>query len=80
VTLVEAQVTVTAEAGAVAHPVNDAPPACTLSVQFCLLSWPLRMLQVTVLVELPATLPRSGSVAEKLMVAGVAVIGLSVAA
>ena len=72
-TVAELQATVTADAGTVPHPEKDVPTACTVSVQLMLLLPPLTA-QLTVAGLLPETLPRSGSVAVKVMVLGLAVI------
>ena len=66
------QVTVTAEAGTVAQPVNDAAAACTLRFHVLLVD-PPEVVQLMVEEALPETLPRSGSVAVKLIVPGLAV-------
>ena len=65
-------VTVTADAGTVLQPVNEAPAAFTLRFQVLLLD-PLVVVQSTVEAALPETFPRSGSLAVKLIVLGVAV-------
>ena len=69
-------VTVTADVGTVAQLVNEAVPAWTFKFQV-LLAEPLEVVQLTVDAELPATLPRSGSVAVKLIVPGLAVTDAS---
>ncbi len=67
------QLAVTADAGTAVHPENEEETAWTPTVQV-LASLPAVRLKETVAMEEPATIPRSGSVAEKLMVAGVALI------
>lgn len=65
------QVTVTAEVGTVAQLVKEAAPAWTFKFQVLPVE-PFEVVQLTVDAELPATLPRSGSVAVKLIVPGAA--------
>lgn len=77
VTLV--QVTVTAEVGTVAQLVNAAAPAFTFKFQVLPLEPPV-VVQLTVDAELPETLPRSGSVAVKLIVPGAAETGVRLVA
>jgi len=62
-------VAVTADAGTVAHDVKFAAEAATVSAQVLAVAPPL-VFQLTVAAELPGKLPRSGSVAVKLIVAG----------
>ncbi|MBI3665745.1 MAG: hypothetical protein HY236_05875 [Acidobacteria bacterium] len=73
------QATVTAETGTVAHPEKSELPASTESVQLLALLPPLTD-QVTVAGLLPVTLPRSGSVAVKVIVPGLAVMEPTLAA
>jgi hypothetical protein len=73
------QVTVTAEVGTVAQLVNEAVPAWTFKFQVLPVE-PFEVVQLTVDAELPATLPRSGSVAVKLIVPGAAETGVKVVA
>jgi hypothetical protein len=68
-------VTVTADLGTVAQPVKDAGFACTFKFQVLAADPPV-VVQLTVAAELPDTLPKSGSVAVKLMVPGFAVTAL----
>ena len=70
-------VTVTADLGTVAQPVKDAATAFTFKFQV-FAAVPLDVVQLTVAAELPDTLPKSGSVAVKLMVPGLAVTALRV--
>jgi hypothetical protein len=67
------QVAVTAEAGSVVQPVNVDDPACTPTVQVRAVE-PPRSVNATVAADDPDTEPKSGSVAEKLIVEGLAVI------
>jgi hypothetical protein len=71
------QVTFTADVGTVGQLVNEAALACTASAQVLFLL-PLEVIQLIVAAELPATEPRSGSVAVKLMVLGLAEMALKV--
>jgi hypothetical protein len=73
------QVTVTAEVGTVAQPANDAAEACTFRVHV-LPTAPPDVVQLTVAADDPATLPKSGSVAVKLIVLGFAEIAPKVVA
>jgi hypothetical protein len=73
------QVALTADVGTVPQLANVAADACTFKVQV-LPTAPPDVDQLTVADELPANGPASGSVAVKLMVAGVAVIALNVVA
>ena len=66
----------TADLGTVPQLVKEAAAADTCNVQVLAAEPPL-VVQLTVAAELPATLPKSGSVAVKLMVPGLAVIALS---
>lgn len=77
VTLV--QVTVTAEVGTVAQLVNEAVAACTFKFQVVAAEPPV-VVQLTVDAELPEKLPRSGSVAVKLIVPGAAETGVRLVA
>ena len=65
------QVTVTADVGTVAQLANDAAEACTFRVHV-LPAAPPDVVQLTVAADDPATLPKSGSVAVKLIVLGLA--------
>ena len=65
------QVAVTADAGTVVHPVNVDDPAWIPTVQVFVVAPPLRSKAMEA-AEDPVTNPKSGSVAEKLIVAGVA--------
>jgi hypothetical protein len=73
------QVALTAALGTVAQPVKEAGFACTFKVQVPAAD-PPDVDQLTVAEELPASDPRSGSVAVKLIVPGLAVIALKVVA
>jgi hypothetical protein len=66
------QLAVTAELGTVLQPLKFADPDLTFKVHVLELD-PLEVVQLTVDVALPGTLPRSGSVEVKLIVLGVAV-------
>ena len=70
VTVAEAQATRTAETGTVAHDGKVVDAVATCSVQVELLE-PLDACQVTFAAADPITIPESGSVALKLIVAGV---------
>jgi len=72
-------VTVTADLLTVVQPVKDAAAACTFNVQV-LAADPPDVDQLTVAEELPESGPASGSVAVKLIVAGLAEIALKVVA
>lgn len=73
------QVTVTAETGTVPQLVKELAAACTFRVQVLPFE-PFEVAQLMDAAELPLTLPRSGSVAVKLIVPGLAVTVPSVAA
>lgn len=73
------QVTLTADLGTVAQFVKDAAAACTFKFQV-LPAAPPDVVQLTVAAELPDTVPKSGSVAVKLIVPGLAVTALIVVA
>ena len=77
--LTPVQVTLTADLGTVAQLVKVAAAACTFKVQV-LPTAPPDVDQLTVADELPAYGPASGSVAVKLIVAGLAVTALRVVA
>jgi hypothetical protein len=68
---------VTADLGTVAQPVKDAGFACNFKFQV-FAAVPLDVVQLTVAAELADTLPKSGSVAVKLIVPGLAVTALMV--
>jgi hypothetical protein len=72
-------VTRTADLGTVAQFVKDAAPASTFKFQV-LPAAPPDVVQLTVAAEFPATDPRSGSVAVKLIVAGLAESAFNVVA
>jgi hypothetical protein len=78
VTVTLVHVAVTAEAGTVVQPVNVDEPAWIPRVQSLLVE-PL-ISKTTVEADDPATNPRSGSVAEKLIVDGVAVMDVTLVA
>jgi len=73
------QVTVIADLGTVAQLVNEAGFPCTFKFQV-LAADPPDVVQLTVAAELPATDPRSGSVAVKLIVPGLAETALKLVA
>jgi hypothetical protein len=73
------QVAVTADVGTVVHPVNVEAPAWIPTVQDLVVAPPLR-LKASVAAEDPVTNPKSGSVAEKLIVAGVAEMDVTLVA
>jgi len=73
------QVAVTAEVGTVAQLVNEAAPAFTFKFQVLPLEPPV-VVQLTVDAEFPEKLPRSGSVAVKLIVPGAAETGVRLVA
>ena len=72
-------IAVTADVGTVAQLAKVAAAACTFKVQV-LAAAPPDVVQLTVAEELPVNGPRSGSVAVKLIVAGLAVTALKVVA
>ena len=72
-------VTLTAEVGTVAQLVKEAADACIFNVHV-LPEAPPEVIQLTVADELAATDPRSGSVAVKLMVPGLADTAVTVVA
>jgi hypothetical protein len=73
------QVTLIADLGTVAQFVKDAAAACTFKFQV-LPAEPPDVVQLIVAAELPESDPRSGSVAVKLIVPGMAVTALIVVA
>ena len=75
--LTPVQAAVTADVGTVAQPAKDVPDACTLKLQV-LPPDPPDVIQLIVAAELPDTAPKSGSVAVKLIVLGVAETALIV--
>lgn len=68
---------VTADVGTVAQPVKDVPEACNFKFQVLPVD-PPEVVQLIVAAELPDTVKRSGSVAVKLIVVGLAEMALKV--
>jgi hypothetical protein len=77
--LVDKVLAVTAEVGTVAQLVKEPAPAWTFKFQVLPLEPPV-VVQLTVDAELPETLPKSGSVAAKLIVLGAAETGVRLVA